>query len=281
MASNKRINKAYVRYDGSGRVIAGSLILNRFKPQVGNWSEIPAYECCNSAPVLALRLLFSNISEVDAIVGDSSNVSDWNTFFDLPAFGTPFTSVSVTGNEVKLYGGSGINLKDSLFGDSGFGLELLEINDDAGSIVSAGYDVFGNDNGSGCTNLTTVYLPELLTAGDLCFLGTINLINVSMDKVTSMENDCFNGSSALSQISFPALTSIGSSCFNGTILDTINIPSCTNLGATVGLDNVFIYITGNTITLTVPAALMTCNSGNPDGDIQYLQANNTVTIITT
>lgn len=45
--SNKRINKAYVRYDGSGRVIAGSLILNRFKPQVGNWQEIPAYECCN------------------------------------------------------------------------------------------------------------------------------------------------------------------------------------------------------------------------------------------
>lgn len=45
--SNKRINKAYVRYDGTGRVIPGSLILNRFKPQVGNWSEIPAYECCN------------------------------------------------------------------------------------------------------------------------------------------------------------------------------------------------------------------------------------------
>lgn len=47
MASNKRINKAYVRYDGTGRVIAGSLILNRFKPAVGNWEEIPAYECCN------------------------------------------------------------------------------------------------------------------------------------------------------------------------------------------------------------------------------------------
>jgi hypothetical protein len=26
---------------------------------------------------------------------------------------------------------------------------------------------------------------------------------------------------------------------------------------------------------------MTCNGGNPDGDIQYLQANNTVTITTT
>lgn len=49
--SNKRINKAYVRYDGTGRVIPGSLILNRFKPAVGNWSEIAAYECCNEAPL--------------------------------------------------------------------------------------------------------------------------------------------------------------------------------------------------------------------------------------
>ena len=47
MASNRRDLKAYVRFDGTGRVIAGSLILNRFKPAVGNWKEIPAYECCN------------------------------------------------------------------------------------------------------------------------------------------------------------------------------------------------------------------------------------------
>jgi len=44
--SNNRL-KAYVRYDGTGRVIAGSLILQRFKPKVGNWQEIDANECCN------------------------------------------------------------------------------------------------------------------------------------------------------------------------------------------------------------------------------------------
>jgi hypothetical protein len=47
--SNNRL-KAYVRYDGSGRVIAGSLILQRFKPKVGNWVEIDANECCNYIP---------------------------------------------------------------------------------------------------------------------------------------------------------------------------------------------------------------------------------------
>lgn len=45
--SNKRDLKAYVRFDGSGRVVAGSLILRQNKPKVGKWQEIVAYECCN------------------------------------------------------------------------------------------------------------------------------------------------------------------------------------------------------------------------------------------
>lgn len=45
--ANQRNLKAFVRYDGSGRVIAGSLILRKQKPKVGNWQEIQAYECCN------------------------------------------------------------------------------------------------------------------------------------------------------------------------------------------------------------------------------------------
>ena len=44
--SNNKL-KAYVRYDGTGRVIAGSLILQRSKPKVGNWQEIDVNECCN------------------------------------------------------------------------------------------------------------------------------------------------------------------------------------------------------------------------------------------
>lgn len=44
---NKRDLKAYVRFDGSGRVVPGSLILRRKEPKVGKWMEIQAYECCN------------------------------------------------------------------------------------------------------------------------------------------------------------------------------------------------------------------------------------------
>lgn len=48
--SNKRDLKAFVRFDGSGRIVAGSLILRKNKPKVGKWHEIQAYECCNYVP---------------------------------------------------------------------------------------------------------------------------------------------------------------------------------------------------------------------------------------
>lgn len=48
--NNSRPLKAYVRFDGSGRVVAGSLILRKNKPKVGKWQEINAYECCNYVP---------------------------------------------------------------------------------------------------------------------------------------------------------------------------------------------------------------------------------------
>ena len=43
---NERPLRAFVRYDGSGRIVAGSLILRKNKPKVGKWKEIQAYECC-------------------------------------------------------------------------------------------------------------------------------------------------------------------------------------------------------------------------------------------
>jgi hypothetical protein len=47
MATNKRDLKAYVRFDGTGRIVPGSLVLRRKKPKVGKWQEIIGYECCN------------------------------------------------------------------------------------------------------------------------------------------------------------------------------------------------------------------------------------------
>ena len=51
MAQNtNRPLTAFVRFDGTGRIVPSSLILRRKKPKVGKWVEVPAYECCNYVP---------------------------------------------------------------------------------------------------------------------------------------------------------------------------------------------------------------------------------------
>ena len=67
MATNKRDLKAYSRFDGTGRIVPGSLVLRRTKPKNGNWKETQAYECCNNNTGCSLPpvLLSYNISEVN------------------------------------------------------------------------------------------------------------------------------------------------------------------------------------------------------------------------
>jgi len=50
-----------------------------------------------------LQLTFDDILNVP--VASATSVTDWNTFFDLPTYGTPFTGVTVSGNTVILDGG--------------------------------------------------------------------------------------------------------------------------------------------------------------------------------
>lgn len=38
--------KAFVRYDGSERIVPGSLILRKNKPKVGNWKQVSSNYCC-------------------------------------------------------------------------------------------------------------------------------------------------------------------------------------------------------------------------------------------
>lgn len=44
---NRKDLRAYVRYDSSGRVVPGSLVLRRKKPS-GKFVEISTYECCDN-----------------------------------------------------------------------------------------------------------------------------------------------------------------------------------------------------------------------------------------
>jgi hypothetical protein len=300
----------------------------------------------------ALELTWDDIANVP--VTTATSVSDWNTFFfgspaDPLLYTTAFTSVTVAGNVVKLYGGAGINIKDSLFYWDQVGTNVLEhctaFEDKAGSIVSAGVLSFKNAFYNN-TDLTLFALPALTTAGDYCFeecfysntamtsfalpalttagldcfyecfysntamtsfalpaLTTAGLdcfyecfysntamTSFALPALTTAGLDCFMycfySNTAMTSFALPALTTAGDYCFyecfySNTVLSALSLPLCTALGTTTGDDNVFntFSSTSLTITLTIPHALMTCNGGAPDGDIQYLQANNTVTIV--
>lgn len=347
-------------------------------------------------PNYNLELVFDNIANANTLVGNASNVSNWNTFFDLPNYGNPFTSVTINGNSVLFNGGYNIETKFQLFGDY---QHLLEVNDQ-GALVTLGDETFGGTNGTSgltsisapnvittisegnayygvfgqCYNLTNAYLPNCINLGAVTFYTCSSLtqagLTLPFDQITSIGDWTFTDVNQLTDINiYTSLTYIGAHAFQNctgittvdlplvtyigygsfqscdqiitvdlplvteigdlafydcllltsinipnaiiignvsfrncivasifnfpnatTIVDgafydcssatTINLSSCTQLGNNT-LDNfVFFGITGNIITLTVPSGLMTCNSGNPDGDIQYLQAHNTVTIVT-
>lgn len=371
----------------------------------------------NGPTIYTLKLLFNNIANANTLVGDAANISNWNTFFDLPTNGNPFTSVVIIGNEVQLIGGSSVETKFQLFSDYE---HLLEVND-SGALITLGDETFGGINGTSgltsisapnvtttisenivnygvfgqCYNLVNVYLPNCINLGAVTFYNCNNLpqsgltlsfdqitsigdytfcncyllitanfplvttvgfqafnyctglVSISLPSLTTAEEESFGYCSSLTSITCPLLINIPSGCFagldlltsisipaavtagvnafaNSTALASINLPAlttadigtfvglpnlttislpnltsigdsvfgfcgnltiislpvCTSLGSSVGNNNVFENISSKTITLTVPNALMTCNGGNPDGDIQYLQANNTVTIVT-
>ena len=111
--NNKRGLKAFVRYDGSGRVVAGSLILRRKKPKVGKWTEVQGYECCNdvtltftvpSATITDVTLrLFCNGTQIHYLFtpSDSTTIGSLitilnNTFNVLGTFSNP------SGNIIQL-----------------------------------------------------------------------------------------------------------------------------------------------------------------------------------
>lgn len=83
MKPNKRDLKAYVRYDGSGRIIPGSNILSRKQPKVGNWVETSAYECCTPSQSRGTSPLTICVSG----------------FIDNPGFSGTYTYVGLTGGK--------------------------------------------------------------------------------------------------------------------------------------------------------------------------------------
>lgn len=66
--------KAFVRYDGSERIVPGSLILRKNKPKVGNWKQVSSNYCCDGIGISYTPSSLS-IANVDLTLTCSSGKS--------------------------------------------------------------------------------------------------------------------------------------------------------------------------------------------------------------
>jgi len=239
-----------------------------------------------------IKLTFDDIANAVTLFGGVITVQTTNEYFELPAYGCAFSAVEISGNTVELIGGWGITLRDNLFS---FNLHLIAFEDVSGCVTVAGKYVF-----KGCTAATLLHLaalqyageacfkdcaaaiitcPNLIWAGLLCFADcTMNIFDFLYLETAGVA--CFQDCQLTTVFNLPVAKSIGqfgfARCYDAI---TFNLSSMVALGETVVGNYVFYEVYDQTITLTIPAALMTCNGGNPDADITYLQANNTVTVI--
>jgi hypothetical protein len=146
--------------------------LNNRLQVVGATTAIGAGTGVLSSLVQGLVLTFDDIANVP--VANPVSVSDWNTFFYLPTYGGVFTSVTVDGNVVKLFGDSEITIES--FGVVGGATInrtiLISVHDHSEYIVAKESYAFNSND-----NLTSYILPNLVSARQSSFDYNPSLTN--------------------------------------------------------------------------------------------------------
>lgn len=75
--------KAFVRYDGSGRVVSGSLVFRKKKPKNGRWGEITKNLCCtDSGSSTTTTTTFANTTDTTTTVSGIIVTISHDNMFD-------------------------------------------------------------------------------------------------------------------------------------------------------------------------------------------------------
>lgn len=188
-------------------------------------------------------------------------LQNWNDTFQT----TQFTDMVINGSTITLYGDGGLDIPNEAMS----GTDCIRFISNA--FVSIGVESF-----NGNSLLTTVDLPLCVSVGGNAFLMCSKLTTVNLPIATTIGAAIFYNCPELVTVNFPEVTAIGDYLFVGcSKLTTITLPKCTSFGSSVLDDSVVLDVT-TLENITVPIALATCNNNQPDGDLQYALANNSI-----
>jgi hypothetical protein len=203
MANQNKL-KAYVRYDGTGRVIAGGPILQRFKPKVGNWVEIDASECCNYVPTTTTTTTATPTTTTTSTSTSTSTTSTTTTIAvssqsGIGAF-SPENACAGSGTTLTLFYSGLIGNGTALFTDSGLTVPYnpavygdyvnTYFNAEAQVCTMSGNVIFSYVPCSSVTTTTTT------TAAPVAFLDVLNtsediaVLSVTVNGVPTVVAGC-------------------------------------------------------------------------------------------
>jgi hypothetical protein len=114
-----------------------------------------------------------------------------------------------------------------------------------------------------------------ISIGDYCF-EISNIVLLYLPLCESIGEGAFQGNN-ITHVYSPFLINNGDISFKNNNLQYLNTPVIQQIGSTTGDNNVFEFNTGNNITVIAPLIHETSNAGGLEGDLQYLDDNNTVT----
>ena len=198
-------------------------------------------------------------------VTDPYSLEAWNNYFDLPAYGNPFQSITVEGNVVRLYGGSGITIKEGIFSNSAYPVEspqtlngfLLSIVDLADCVVATGEYSFAylpnvEEIESKLTEvilpvlenvyewsfaynkaLVTLEAPKTKRIWDYGFFNCIGVPYFDMDELVRVDDYGLAETRGVETYYFPLLITAGNYAMMNmysSMCKTINLPVCTSVG---------------------------------------------------
>jgi hypothetical protein len=229
MAKVVNKNKAFVRYDKNGYLVAGSLTINQSIPKNGDWEEIPSStDCCNQVPLetFVLRLIFDN--PANAPVANPNSAADWNTLFggsrvlrvlinpDGEIQLTILPGLSILGFQnnthiIKVIDEGGVSEIFQFAFQNCSNLEYVDFPNTSPSTVGS----YAFDN---CTSLEYVNVPKMQSVNTYSFRNCPNLTYINIIETTEPVNGSiadygFSGSNIPANFPFSKLNFIGPYAF--------------------------------------------------------------------